>query len=112
MTSKKDLPEQDIWSKYITPAILGAGWDLHTQIREQVYIANGRVQVRGKLATRGKRKFADYIPYRDETPLAVIEAKDNSHAVGASMQQALDYLHDLTSWRLVGVRPGNRGRRP
>ncbi|MBN2333859.1 MAG: hypothetical protein JXO49_06720 [Deltaproteobacteria bacterium] len=33
---KKTLSGQDIRSKYITPAILQSGWDLHTQIREEI----------------------------------------------------------------------------
>jgi type I site-specific restriction endonuclease len=35
---KKSLTERDICTKYITPAILNSGWDLHTQIREELYI--------------------------------------------------------------------------
>ena len=44
---KKQLSERDICSKYITPAIIGAGWDLHSQIREEVFFTKGRVIVRG-----------------------------------------------------------------
>ena len=33
---KKQMSEQDIRSKFITPAITEAGWDLQTQIREEV----------------------------------------------------------------------------
>jgi type I restriction enzyme R subunit len=43
MTSKKELSERDICTKYITPAIVGSGWDLQTQIRENVYLTAGRV---------------------------------------------------------------------
>ncbi len=32
--SKKELSEQDICSKYILPALTGAGWDLQKQIRK------------------------------------------------------------------------------
>jgi type I restriction enzyme R subunit len=94
--NKKKLTERDICSKYITPAITGAGWDLHSQIREEVSFTKGRVIVRGKLHTRGKQKRADYILYyKSNIPLAVIEAKDNSHSVGAGMQQALNYAETL-----------------
>ena len=34
--SKKDLSERDICTKYITPAVITAGWDSHTKIREKV----------------------------------------------------------------------------
>jgi type I restriction enzyme R subunit len=94
--SKKDLSERDICSKYITPAVTGAGWDLHTQIREEVSFTKGRIIVRGKLHTRGEQKRADYILYyKSNIPLAVIEAKDNSYSVGAGMQQALNYAETL-----------------
>ncbi len=96
MTSKKSLSERDICTKYITPAITAAGWDLHTQIREEVSFTKGRIIVRGKLHTRGELKRADYILYyKSNIPLAVIEAKDNSHSVGDGMQQALNYAETL-----------------
>lgn len=96
MADKKNLTERDICSKYITPAVTGAGWDLHSQIREEVSFTKGRIIVRGKLHTRGEQKRADYILYyKSNIPLAVIEAKDNSHSVGAGMQQALNYAETL-----------------
>lgn len=89
---KKSLSERDICTKYITPAIQGAGWDVMTQIREEVSFTKGRIIVRGKLVTRGKVKRADYILYfKPNIPLALIEAKDNNHSVGDGMQQALEY---------------------
>jgi len=96
MADKNSLSERDICTKYITPAITAAGWDLHTQIREEVSFTKGRIIVRGKLHTRGEQKRADYILYyKSNMPLAVIEAKDNSHSVGAGMQQALNYAETL-----------------
>lgn len=96
MTSKKELSERDICSKFITPAIIGAGWDLHTQIREEVSFTKGRIIVRGKLHSRGEQKRADYILYyKSNIPIAIIEAKDNSYSVGAGMQQALNYAETL-----------------
>ena len=94
--SKKDLGERDIRTKYITPALVDAGWDMQTQIREEVHLTDGRIYVRGNMHTRGKRKFADYILYyKPNIPIAVIEAKDNAHTVGAGMQQALGYAEIL-----------------
>lgn len=96
MPNKKSLSERDICSKFITPALTAAGWDLHTQIREEVSFTKGRIIVRGKLHARGEQKRADYIlSYQANIPLAVIEAKDNSHSVGAGMQQALNYAETL-----------------
>lgn len=45
--TKTTLSERDICSKFITPAITGAGWDLHAQIREEVSFTKGRIIVRG-----------------------------------------------------------------
>ena len=99
---KKTLSERDICTKYITPALHSAGWNTMTQIREEVTFTAGRVIVRGKLVTRGKAKRADYILYyKPNIPIAVIEAKDNTHSLGDGMQQALAY-----GWRQGGARVG------
>ena len=88
--NKKDLSETDIRTKFITPAIERAGWDQHTQIREEVALTAGKVIVKGKTHTRGKIRFADYVlSWKLNLPLAIVEAKDNNHAVGDGMQQAL-----------------------
>lgn len=93
---KKNLSERDICTKYITPAITHAGWDIHRQLREEVTFTAGRVIVRGKLHTRGQKKRADYILYyKPNIPIALIEAKDNNYSVGAGMQQALGYAEAL-----------------
>ena len=95
MTDRK-LTERDICTKFITPAVISAGWDLHTQIREEVSFTKGRIIVRGKLHSRGEQKRADYILYyKSNIPIAVIEAKDNSHSLGSGMQQALNYAETL-----------------
>jgi type I restriction enzyme R subunit len=94
--NKKDLTERDICTKFITPAVDQAGWDAMTQIREQVHFTKGRIIVHGKLVTRGKAKFADYILYyKPNIPIALIEAKDNHHPVGGGMQQGLEYAATL-----------------
>jgi type I restriction enzyme R subunit len=96
---KKSLTEADIRTKYITPALVGANgdkWDAISQLREEVYFTKGRVIVRGKMVKRGEAKKADYLLfYKPNLPLAVIEAKDNTQAVGAGMQQALEYAEIL-----------------
>lgn len=97
--NKKSLTETDIRTKFITPAICGpdgAGWDVMTQVREEAYFTKGRVIVRGKTVRRGEAKKADYLLYfKPNLPIAVVEAKDNHHAVGAGMQQALEYAEIL-----------------
>ena len=93
---KSGLSERDICTKFITPALRQAGWDEMRQIREEMTFTKGRIIVRGKLVSRGKAKRADYILYfKPNIPIAVIEAKDNSHSVGDGMQQALDYAETL-----------------
>jgi type I restriction enzyme R subunit len=54
--NKKQLSETDIRSKFITPALTAAGWDLLTQIREEVAITNGRIMVQGTKHKRGPAK--------------------------------------------------------
>lgn len=44
---KKALSERDICTKFITPALVQAGWDIQTQIREEVTFTAGRIIVRG-----------------------------------------------------------------
>ncbi len=89
---KKSLSERDICTKFITPALERAGWNIQTQVREEVTFTAGRIIVRGKTVTRGKPKRADYVLYyKPNIPIAVIEAKDNNHSVGDGMQQAIDY---------------------
>lgn len=93
---KKSLSERDICTKFITPAIVEAGWDRNTQIREEVSFTAGKVIVRGKLVSRGKQKRADYILYyKNNIPIAIIEAKDNKHSVGTGIQQGIDYAETL-----------------
>lgn len=94
--SKKSLNETEICDQYITPAIHAAGWDKHVQVRREYYFTAGQVRVRGKVATRGERKRADYLLFHAPNfPLAVVEAKDNHHPVGGGMGQALKYAEAL-----------------
>jgi type I restriction enzyme R subunit len=89
---KKSLSERDICTKFITPALIKAGWDAQKQVLEEVSFTDGKIYVRGKLTARGARKRADYILYhKANIPIAIIEAKDNNHSVRAGIQQALDY---------------------
>jgi len=94
--NKKSLSERDVCAKFITPSLVAAGWDLDTQIREEVGFTDGRIYVRGKIHARGAKKRVDHILYyKPNIPLAIIEAKDNNHTVGAGMQQALGYAKPL-----------------
>lgn len=94
--SKKGLTEEDIKAQYITPAVTNAGWDIKTQIRFEYAFTAGRIILRGNTTIRGKQKRADYLLfYKPNLPLAIIEAKDNNHPVGAGLQQAIEYAETL-----------------
>lgn len=94
--NKKSLSEASIISKYIMPAVESAGWDRQKQIAQEVSFTDGRIIVRKKVVTRGKTKRADIILYyKNNLPLAIIEAKDNNHSIDAGMQQGLGYGETL-----------------
>ncbi len=93
---KKKLSETDIITKFIMPAVKDAGWNLMTQIRQEVKLRDGKVIVRGQLGVRKTVKSADIVLYhKPNIPLAVIEAKANKHEIGKGMQQGLDYARLL-----------------
>ena len=93
---KKQLTEQDIRTKFITPAIVSAGWNIHTQVYEEFSVSDGRIVVRGRMHSRQQPRRADYVLcYQKAKPIAVVEAKDNKHRVGDGMQQALAYAEKL-----------------
>lgn len=91
-----NLTEADIITKRVMPAILDAGWNDTTQIRQEVKLRDGKVIVRGKVAARRTVKSADIVLYhKPGIPLAVIEAKANKHEIGKGMQQGIEYAHLL-----------------
>lgn len=93
---KRGLSERDICTQYITPASKDGGWNLQTQVREEVHLTKGRVMVRGKLVARGEQKRADCVRYfKPNLPIAVQEAKDANHSVGDGMQKTLLYAKML-----------------
>lgn len=100
MDYKRSLSERDIITKYILPAIEQSGWNNQTQVLEE--FTAGRIFVKGKKTKRGERKRADIVIfYKPNIPVAVVEAKDNNHTVGAGMQQALEFNIEKTVDQLV-----------
>lgn len=92
---KSHLSEEDIKLRYITPAIQNAGWN-NKQIRMEYAFTAGRIILRGNITARGRKKSADYLlSYKNNFPLAIVEAKDNTQPVGAGLQQAIDYAKAL-----------------
>lgn len=94
--SRKQMTEEDIKNKYITPSIVSSGWDIQSNVFFEHNFTDGRVIVRGNLTARAKRKRSDYLlMHKNNYPIAIIEAKDNNHSVGAGMQQAIEYADIL-----------------
>lgn len=92
--SNRDLSETDIYHRFISPALHQAGWLREQILREHAFTA-GRITVRGRLVAKGKPRRADYVLMVGQVALAIIEAKDNSHAVGEGIQQALAYANAM-----------------
>lgn len=92
---KRDLTEEDIKARYITPAVERAGWGKKQIFFERPF-TDGRLILQGNKTTRGRRKRADYVLfYKNNLPLAIIEAKNNRCPMGAGLQQAIEYAEML-----------------
>lgn len=93
---KKSLTEEDIKLRFITPAIVEkAGWQKEL-IKMEYYFTDGRVIFQGNVHARKQGKKVDYLlHYSANNPIAIVEAKDNNKAVGAGLQQAMDYAKIL-----------------
>lgn len=92
---KKQLTEEEIKLRYITPALQKAGWSLD-DISMEKYFTDGRVVVQGKQHARKQGKKYDYLlSVSKNHPIAIVEAKDNNKPIGGGMQQAMDYAQIL-----------------
>lgn len=106
--NKKQLSERDIITQFIVPSIKKAGWSIEKQLREEVGFTAGRIKVRGTKVKRGERKRADIILYyRPNIPVAIIEAKDNTHSTGSGLQQGF-HLHRSGKRQKVSTAPSFR----
>ena len=84
--SKKDMSEEDIKRRYITPAI-EAKWDAES-ITMETQITDGQYNLKGNIVNRGSAKRADYLLYINaNNPIAVVEAKDNKKGSCRSQRQ-------------------------
>ncbi len=89
------MTEEEVKLNFITPAIENAGWQ-KKQIRMEYAINAGKIVVRGNIAKRLPKKKADYVLFfKENLPLAIVEAKDNNHNVGDGMFQAQEYAKKL-----------------
>lgn len=94
MIDKKQMTEEDIKLRYITPAIT-AKWSLD-HITMESKITAGKINLKGNFVFREKPKKADYILYiNPNKPIAIVEAKDNNHTVSYGLQQAMTYARML-----------------
>lgn len=91
----KNLTEEDVKLRYVTPAIVDAGWATD-QIFMEKYFTAGRISIHGKRTKRGEGRKADYLLCSaPNLPMAIVEAKDGKHQVSDGIQQAIDYAHIL-----------------
>lgn len=91
--NKKGMSEEDIKNHFITPAI-----DRHWKNRYamEAKITDGKILLRGNMATRQKPLKADYLLYLGPNhPIAVVEAKKNTLSVSYGLQQAKEYARKL-----------------
>ena len=94
--NKKQMTEEDIKLNYITPALLGKGWQDKITMETKVKFTDGRINLRGNLVSREKPKKADYVLYINKNkPIAIVEAKDNNHSISHGLQQAMTYAQML-----------------
>lgn len=92
--SKKQMSEEDIKLQYITPSITSK-WN-RAKITMETRITDGKINLKGNFVFREKPKRADYILYLSaNNPIAIVEAKDNTHSVSHGLQQAIAYARML-----------------
>ena len=92
--SKRNMTEEDIKLQFITPAVTDK-WS-RGKITMETRITDGKINLKGNLAFREKPKRADYLLYLSaNNPIAVIEAKDNTHSISYGLQQAMEYARML-----------------
>ena len=95
------LTEEDVKNRHITPALTSRGWTLDQMkmeraVRRDAPFTDGKVIIKGQTARRGNPLKADYILYHHNNyPIAVVEAKDNTHSVQDGIQQAIQYARLL-----------------
>ena len=91
---KHQMSEEDIKLQYITPAILSK-WS-REKITMETKITDGKINLKGNFVFREKPRRADYILYLStNNPIAIVEAKDNTHTVSYGLQQAMTYAKML-----------------
>ncbi|MFH4745187.1 DEAD/DEAH box helicase family protein [Vibrio harveyi] len=97
MKQKIKLTETEVRNVHIRPAIVNAGWEPITQMREEE-ITKGQIVVKGNASSRNKSKILkpDFtLYYKPGIPLAAVEAKSNEFSIEHGISQAIDYTRYL-----------------
>ena len=89
--------EDNTKKKYITPIIQERwGKENSDNIIMEYYFTDGRVNIDGDKVSRGEKKKADYLLlFKDNIPLALVEAKGIEHSAMEGYQQVLEYAEIL-----------------
>ena len=92
----QQITEETTKLRYITPIIQNR-WGDDTKILMEYQFTDGRISVdEYNIAHRGKQKKADYLLlYKDNIPLAIVEAKALDHSADEGYSQAVEYAQIL-----------------
>lgn len=92
----QQITEETTKLRYITPVILDR-WGDNNKILMEYQFTDGRISVdEYNIAHRGKQKKADYLLlYKDNIPLAIVEAKALDHSADEGYSQAVEYARIL-----------------
>ena len=95
------LNEADTRAKLIDPKIRAAGWG-ESQIEREHFVVKGKAFTAGRIYLVGEEsrrrppRRADYLfRLHNALPIAILEAKDESHTVDAGLEQAKGYAMGL-----------------
>jgi len=85
--------EENTKKKYITPIIEERwGKENSDNVIMEYYFTDGRVNIDGDKVSRGDKKKADYLLlFKNNIPLALVEAKGINHSAMEGYQQVLEY---------------------
>lgn len=104
--NKKELSESDICEKYITPAIVAAGWEPFNQIRREVTLTPGPVIVRGNMFEECNLHTIVRLPNGVFSPYTGIKTNLLFFTKGTPTETVWYYEHPYSE----GVKNYNKGK--